>query len=355
MFKRAALITLSLAWSTFAPAEEPAPPRVITVKPLHATTAAAISGDVLWVNTLNNDANAYTLSLALGAETKKVRGAYLGVGVESPSEALRSQLKLPEGVGLVVNYVDDNSPSRGVLHRHDVLEKIDDQLLVNAEQFVTLVRLHKPGDTVHLTLIREAARTTVDVKLAEKELPALSTFVGTNPIATQTAFSYWAIPTTQPIDRATLIRRLSLDLAGTTPSPEQVRGFVNDTSKDATKKLVDHLLEQPQFRDAVVQKWSTAATQPALTWTVDNYVTQAAGADIVSKSLRAGPVTIDDGEKLMWLRTAPDGSSELTVVDRATGAIDFKGPISNDDQWQKVPESIRQKFQAWRAAMEQKK
>jgi hypothetical protein len=95
--------------------------------------------------------------------------ACLGVGVESPGEALRSQLKLPEGAGLVVNYVDDQGPSKEVVHKHDVLQKLDDQILVNSEQLVTLVRMHAPDETVSLTLIREARSVTVQVKLATKK------------------------------------------------------------------------------------------------------------------------------------------------------------------------------------------
>ena len=94
---------------------------------------------------------------------------YLGVGVESPTETLRAQLKLPQGAGLVVNYVDENGPSKALVRKHDVLQKLDDQILINAEQLVTLVRMHKPDDSVSLTLIREASPVTVQVKLGQKQ------------------------------------------------------------------------------------------------------------------------------------------------------------------------------------------
>jgi len=40
-------------------------------------------------------------------------------------------------------------------------------------------------------------------------------------------------------DRRTLIRRLSLDLIGLPPTPEQVREFVADTRPDAYERLVE--------------------------------------------------------------------------------------------------------------------
>jgi hypothetical protein len=93
---------------------------------------------------------------------------YMGVGVETPGDTLRAQLKLPKGVGLVVNYIDPNGPSKELIHQHDVLEKLDDQLLINGEQFATLVRMHKQGDSIAVSFIREAKHIQVTVRLGEK-------------------------------------------------------------------------------------------------------------------------------------------------------------------------------------------
>lgn len=56
-------------------------------------------------------------------------------------------------------------------------------------------------------------------------------------------------------DRRTLIRRLSLDLIGLPPTPEETEAFVNDTSADAYKKLVDRLLASPQFGEKWASMW----------------------------------------------------------------------------------------------------
>lgn len=48
-------------------------------------------------------------------------------------------------------------------------------------------------------------------------------------------------------DRRTLIRRLSLDLTGLVPTPEEVEAFVADTSADAYDRLVDRLLDSPAY------------------------------------------------------------------------------------------------------------
>lgn len=48
-------------------------------------------------------------------------------------------------------------------------------------------------------------------------------------------------------ERRTLIRRVYFDLIGLPPTPEQVAAFLNDSSEDALKTVVDELLDSPQF------------------------------------------------------------------------------------------------------------
>ncbi len=55
--------------------------------------------------------------------------------------------------------------------------------------------------------------------------------------------------------RPTLIRRLSLDLLGLPPKPEEVRAFVSDTSPNAYEKLVDRLLASPHFGERWARHW----------------------------------------------------------------------------------------------------
>ena len=52
-------------------------------------------------------------------------------------------------------------------------------------------------------------------------------------------------------DRPTLIRRLSLDLIGLPPTPDEVDAFVADTAPDAYERLVDRLLASPALRRAL--------------------------------------------------------------------------------------------------------
>jgi hypothetical protein len=56
-------------------------------------------------------------------------------------------------------------------------------------------------------------------------------------------------------DRRTLIRRLSFDLVGLPPSPEEVAAFVGDAEPRAYERLVDRLLDSPHYGERWARHW----------------------------------------------------------------------------------------------------
>lgn len=59
--------------------------------------------------------------------------------------------------------------------------------------------------------------------------------------------------------RETLVRRLSLDLTGLPPSPDESAAFLRDESPDAYDRLVDRLLASPRFGERLAQVWLDVA------------------------------------------------------------------------------------------------
>lgn len=59
--------------------------------------------------------------------------------------------------------------------------------------------------------------------------------------------------------RPTLIRRVSLDLTGLPPTPEETARFLADTSPGAYERLVDRLLASPHFGERMAWPWLDAA------------------------------------------------------------------------------------------------
>jgi len=56
-------------------------------------------------------------------------------------------------------------------------------------------------------------------------------------------------------DKSTLIRRLSLDLTGLPPTPDETRLFLEDIAPDAYSRAVDRLLASPHFGERWARMW----------------------------------------------------------------------------------------------------
>src|ERR1700691_41794 len=60
-------------------------------------------------------------------------------------------------------------------------------------------------------------------------------------------------------DRRALIRRVTLDLIGLPPTPEEVEAFVSDKSPNAYEKVVDRLLASPRYGERWGRHWLDVA------------------------------------------------------------------------------------------------
>ena len=98
--------------------------------------------------------------------------------------------------------------------------------------------LTAPGlpDLSHIPWAADWARTPVDAFIAE-------------------ALAAKELTPASEADRRTLIRRLSYDLTGLPPSPEEVAAFEADTSPDAYEQLVERLLASPHYGEAQARRW----------------------------------------------------------------------------------------------------
>lgn len=62
-------------------------------------------------------------------------------------------------------------------------------------------------------------------------------------------------PTAPEADRATLLRRVTLDLIGIPPTPAELHAFLTDPSADAYEKVVDRLLRSPLYGERWGRHW----------------------------------------------------------------------------------------------------
>jgi hypothetical protein len=221
-----------------------------------------------------------------GPHGRPVKGAFLGVGVSPAQAALGRQLQLPQGIGLVVDAVEPGSPAEQAgLKEFDVLHRINDQLLVNPEQFTVLVRTFKPGDEVTLTVVREGKPQELTARLGEREL--------------------------MPLGRSDVQINLYGDLLGATPAPN-VPGEV----------------PAPPPPPAAVFGGADD----------DRIRLIAPGGD----QINAASIVFEDNQHKLSI-SAPGGRKHLRAEDKS-GKIIFDGPIDSAEDLGKVPTDVRDKI-----------
>lgn len=126
-------------------------------------------------------------------------------------------------------------------------------------------------------------------------------------------------------DRATFIRRATLDTWGLIPTPEDVKSFVSDRSSRAYEKLVDRLLASPHYGERSGRRWLDLAryadsdgynadgTRPNM-WRYRDYVIRAFNQDkpydrFIKEQLAGDELWPNDQEALIatgFLRGYPD-------------------------------------------------
>ena len=91
-------------------------------------------------------------------------------------------------------------------------------------------------------------------------------------------------------DRRTLLRRVSLDLRGLPPSPEELRRYLRDTRPGAYERMVERMLASPQYGERWGRHWLDVARYadsngftidgPRSIWKYRDWVVKAINADM---------------------------------------------------------------------------
>jgi len=100
---------------------------------------------------------------------------YLGIHATPVEPGLAWHLGLPDGFYQSVQYIAPDSPAAAAgLKEHDILEKVNDQLIINFEQLHVLIRSKKAGEKVKLTVLRQGSEKQLDAKLGSRDVASAS-------------------------------------------------------------------------------------------------------------------------------------------------------------------------------------
>jgi hypothetical protein len=213
---------------------------------------------------------------------KTEKASYIGIATSPIPTVLRDQLKLEKGSGLVVDRVDPESPAEAAgIKPSDVIQKLDDQVLINPHQFGVLVRTLKADVEVKLSIIREAKPQTINVKPVEKELAVLDEAAAYGPAGV------W----------------------------RDAQGFTGGA--DAAKR------------------YGGGGGQYTITKPNKN----GGGGEFFTFTDRAQVVT-DNGEMVTTTTVGPNGERRVHAIDKATGKIIFDGAIDTEEQKLALPKEV---------------
>ncbi len=137
-----------------------------------------------------------------------------------------------------------------------VLYDVNDQAVAEVSRS-GIVQAAAPGRTaVTVRYLGRAVAVTVTVPYGAAS-PAVAALPRHNFID-ELAAAEWQKVGVEPAalcDDATFLRRVSLDLTGTLPTPEQVRAFLAANEPKKREKLIDALLERPEYVDFWSLRW----------------------------------------------------------------------------------------------------
>jgi serine protease Do len=246
----------------------------------------------------------------------KVPVTYLGVDTSQVPTVVSDQLGLAKGFGLVVDYVEPNSPAATAgVQQNDILKMLNDQILVEPSQLRKLLQTFPDGTEVTLTVLRKGQEQKLTAKLARKDVSQRrNAFPGGNHDW------HWDFDAT---------------------------GDMKEQMQELKEQLKEQLGDQRGvIRDAVEQAHEAArrarddarrATDQLRIFFEDDGEVKASKIDLGKAQI----VFSDDKGELKLANV--DGRKLLTVKD-PQGKLLFSGPVETKEDLDKMPAEVRERY-----------
>ena len=246
----------------------------------------------------------------------KVPVTYLGVDTSQVPAVVSDQLGLAKGFGLVVDYVEPNSPAATAgVQQNDILKMLNDQILIEPSQLRKLLQTFPEGAEVTLTVLRKGQEQKLTAKLARKEVPQRrGAFPGGNHDW------HWDFDDT---------------------------GDLGEQMQDLKEQLKEQLGDQRGIiRGAVMQAHEAArrarddarrAADELRIFFEDDGAVKASKID-----LGKAQIVFSDEKGELKLANV-DGRKLLTVKD-PQGKLLFSGPVETKEDLDKMPADVRQRY-----------
>jgi hypothetical protein len=133
------------------------------------------------------------------------------------------------------------------------------------------------------------------------------------------------MPPSEMTDDATFLRRVTIDIAGRLPTPEEMSRFLADPSPAKRDKRVDALLASPDYAEYFANKWSSLlrnkrtapthqrGTYAFWTWLRDSFV-ENKPYDQFAREVVAASGDVAQNPPVAWFRQARDSQTQMEDV-----------------------------------------
>src|SRR6266576_1848479 len=248
----------------------------------------------------------------------KVPVTYLGVETSQVPPVVSEQLGLGKDLGLVVDYVEPNSPAAaGGVQQNDILKMLNDQILIEPSQLRKLLQTFPDGTEVTLTVLRKGQEQKLTAKLAKKEAPQRhNLFPGGN--------HDWHWDFDETGDLSDQMQNLK----------EQLKEQLGDAQRGIIRGTVMQAHEAARRAREDVRR----AAGEIRILSRDNGALRATKIDLGNAQ-----IVFSDNKGEMKLENL-DGKKLLTVKD-PQGKLIFSGPVESKEDLDKLPADARERYE----------
>jgi hypothetical protein len=198
----------------------------------------------------------------------------------------------------------------------------NDKNLGEADETGWVKVFDQPGDVAVMVRYQSRVavfRATVPLGAPVETLPPAKNFIDELVFA---KLKKVGMPPSPVCDDGTFLRRVTVDLAGRLPTPEEAKVFLADTSPDKRDRCIDRLLDSTDYADYFANKWSSVlrnkrddakdlrGSYAFHAWIRDSLLTNKPYDQFVREILAASG-DLEQNPPVVWYREVKDPNKEL--------------------------------------------
>jgi hypothetical protein len=248
----------------------------------------------------------------------KVPVTYLGVETSQVPTVVSDQLGLSKGLGLVVEYVEPNSPAAAAgIQQNDILKMLNDQILIEPSQLRKLLQTFSEGADVTLTILRKGQEQKLIAKLTKKEVPQRrNLFPGGNHDW------HWDFDETGDLGE----------------QMQDLKEQLKEQLGDAQRGIIRGAVTQAHEAARRARDDARRAADELRIFFEDNGALKASRID-----LGKAQIVFSDEKGELKLENV-DGKKLLTAKD-PQGKLLFSGPVETKEDLDKMPADVRERYE----------